>query len=269
MDTAADKSVRNTLRKPGIHAEWEASFRTEANEEFYEEAFDYVTRILDAPPNATILDVGCGVGAHSTRLARRGFSVLGVDFSRAALKKARAFLLAHGVSEKVQLKQESVLSLSFADGSFDRILCWGVLMHIPDCERAMSELDRVLSKGGVIVISEANAFSAQSILMRGLRVLPGKDRGTVTHKPAGLERWEVTPSGTFITRQANMQWLKRWFKDRGFTIERHVAGQFTELYTRFPTGFAAKVIHGFNRIWFRHVKFPRLAFGNILILRKG
>jgi 2-polyprenyl-3-methyl-5-hydroxy-6-metoxy-1,4-benzoquinol methylase len=268
MSISESKDVEKTLQKTDIHQHWEDTYRTEENAKFYEQAFDYITSVLTAQKKSTFLDVGCGKGAHSIRLAKRGFSVLAVDFSEYVLKTAELNLQNSGLIDNIKLQHENILSLSFADRTFDYILCWGVLMHIPDIEKAISELDRVLKKDGILVISEGNMFSLQSIILRSLKLLIGKEKATVKKTAAGLEYWSLTSSGKLVTRQANIRWLKKKFKSKGFTIKKHVSGQFTELYTKFPFGLIRKFIHYFNYLWFKYVKIPHLAFGNIIILEK-
>ena len=77
--------VQNLLARPDMHCQWEGDYRTAANEDFYERAFDSIIDELAPPPGATFLDAGCGPCAHSARLARRGFNVQAVDFSESAL----------------------------------------------------------------------------------------------------------------------------------------------------------------------------------------
>jgi 2-polyprenyl-3-methyl-5-hydroxy-6-metoxy-1,4-benzoquinol methylase len=268
MNIPESNDVEKTLQKPNIHQHWEDSYRTADNETFYEEAFDYIKRVLNAPKSSTVLDAGCGSGAHSIRLAKRGFSVLAVDSSKWVLEKAELNLQSNSLLDNIKLQCENILSLSFADGTFDYILCWGVLMHIPDIEKAISELDRVLKKGGVLVISEANMFSTQSIIERTLKPLLGKGNATVNKTAAGLEYWKSTSSGKLLIRQANVRWLKKKFTSNGYTIKKHVSGQFTELYTRFSSRLLRNLIHGFNHLWFKYLKIPYFAYGNILIVQK-
>jgi len=269
MSIFNSKDIEETLQKADIHQKWEDTYRTEENEKFYERAFDYITRVLTAKENDTILDVGCGACAHSIRLAKRGFSVMAVDCSEHVLEKAEVKLQNSGIVDKIKLQQENILSLSFADRTFDYVLCWGVLMHIPDIEKAISELDRVLKKDGIIVISEGNMFSLQSIILRSIKLFLRKEKATVKKTAAGMEYWRLAPSGgKFLTRQANIKWLKNKFKSKGYTIKKHVSGQFTELYRRFSFGLISKFIHYLNSLWFNYVKIPHLAFGNIIILRK-
>ena len=50
---------------------------------------DFIEKELDYDKNKLILDVGCGTGRHSLELARRGYSVTGIDLSESMLEKAR------------------------------------------------------------------------------------------------------------------------------------------------------------------------------------
>jgi SAM-dependent methyltransferase len=54
-------------------------------------------------------------------------------------------------------------STPFGAGSVDRILCTGVLYHVPDCERALREMRRVLRDGGRAVISTSGAYATRRI----------------------------------------------------------------------------------------------------------
>src|SRR5438477_8246873 len=50
---------------------------------------DSILKLLALPARAAVLDLGCGPGRHSLELSRRGFSVVGVDRTRAYLAQAR------------------------------------------------------------------------------------------------------------------------------------------------------------------------------------
>jgi ubiquinone/menaquinone biosynthesis C-methylase UbiE len=270
MSNAQPSEVEKTLQHPDVHQEWVDSYRTAENGPFYECAFDYILRVLNVPTGARFLDVGCGTCSHSLRLAKRGCAVLAVDFSEEILRKAELYIQSMGGQTSIKLQRENILRLSFADETFDYVLCWGVLMHIPDVEQAISELDRVLKKGGTLIISEGNMDSAQSIILRSWRRLLGRARGrtTVKRTAAGLEHWTTSSAGTLLTRQADVRWLKQKFQAKGYTIVKHVAGQFTELYTKFSSPGLRNLVHLFNHFWFKYIKIPWLAFGNIFLLRK-
>ncbi|HUT59155.1 MAG TPA: class I SAM-dependent methyltransferase [Phycisphaerae bacterium] len=267
MDDSPSGKVQGTLQARDIHCAWEQSYRSAENGGFYEAAFDYIAKVLDAPAGCTFLDAGCGSCAHSVRLAKRGFRVEAIDVSDSALGMARSHVRASGLEDRIRLQRQNICALPFGRGTFDYILCWAVLMHIPDVEKAISELARVLRPGGAIVISEGNMKSLDSRILRLLRLILRKGK-RISRRPAGLEYWTHTKAGEILTRHADIRWLMEAFGRKGFAVEKRVAGQFTELYVKLPSRALRKLVHGFNRLWFRYVRFPQSAFGNILILEK-
>lgn len=262
------RAVENTLRQPDVHNKWEHDYRTPENARFYDRAFEYIAKVLNAPPQAKLLDAGCGICDYAIRLASRGFDVVAVDFSESVLAAAKANLERHGFTNQIVLGRENLLELTFDDESFDYILCWGVLMHIPDLEGAISELTRVLKPAGMLVISETNMNSVESRLLRLLRRLAGRRTASTVKTPAGLEHWVSSEAGKLMTRESNLPWLVRNFAKRGLTVKKRVAGQFTELYVRVSPRLLQRAIHAWNHFWFCYVRAPGPAHGNILILEK-
>ena len=267
MNRAGADDLERTLDQPGVHCQWEATYRTAENERFFEEAFDEVVRLFGAPQGATCLDVGCGVGSHTVRLARRGFSVVAVDFSESALRAAEENVRRQGLGDRVRLQREDLMKLSFPDRSFDYVLCWGVLMHVPEVERAIDELARVVRRGGKLVLSEINASSLHSRLLQGLNFVRRR-KPDLRVTAAGMEYQILTDSGVLLVRHSHIGWLVEQFARRGLILRRHVAGQFTEAYARTSSPRLLRFIHGLNRAWFRAVKRPGAAFGNILVFER-
>lgn len=268
MDRMESAVLKNTLGRAEIHQQWINAYRTPENGRFYEEAFDYIIGVLKPPKNSTILDAGCGTCAHSIRLANRGCFVVGADFSEEVLKMAEVNIESRKLQGMIKLQRENILSLSFENETFDYILCWGVLMHIADLEKAISEVIRVLKPGGIIVIGEVNMLSLQSIILRNLKKWLKKEKADLKRTQAGLEYWSTTSSGRLLTRHANIRWLMKRFKNDGFTVKKRVSGQFTELYTKCSSLLLRSCIHIFNNVWFKYVRIPYPALGNIVILQK-
>lgn len=263
------KKVQSTLAKSDVHEGWEANYRTLENEPFFELAFDYLANVLNAPPNSTILDAGCGSCNHSIHLAKRGFYCTAVDFSEKILKKARWNVEKRGLKTRITIKREDITSLSFKDEIFDYILCWGVLMRIPDLEKAISELSRVLKPDGAIIISEGNMYSIQSLALRKIiNPLLRRKGPIVEYTFAGMEYWINTTAGPLLVRQSNVGHLISLLEKNGLVARRCVAGQFTELYTMISNRTLRRVVHAWNNMWFKHIKHPYPAFGNIIIADK-
>ena len=268
MNESHSKLAENLLATPEKHQQWARQYRTAENESFYEQAFDYISKVLAATPESTILDVGCGSCAHSVRLARRGFHVQAVDFSQSALDMAKVTVAEKGLANRIDLRRETLLALTFPDDSFSYIVCWGVLMHIPDIETAVAELARVLRPGGILVLSEGNKSSLEAVGLKALKALLRKEKAEIKEATAGREYWKMGSDGALVTRQADIRWLIDRFSRERVRLVRRVAGQFSEAYAMTSSPALKKLTHSLNNFWFRHVKAPGPAYGNILFLQK-
>jgi ubiquinone/menaquinone biosynthesis C-methylase UbiE len=264
------KEVESLLKKPAIHQQWSDHYRNPENEAFSERAFARITGVLNPPPaRSVVLDAGCGSCRHSIRLANRGFLVHAVDFSETVLTKARRNVSAKQLTQQITIHRANLRSLPFRDSAFRYVLCWGVLMHIPDLDKAISELVRVLGPGGTLIISENNMYSLQGMIRFVLKRLLGIGRALVKKTPAGLEYWYRNAGDALLTRQTNIRWLIHELESNGFVMKAHFAGQFTDLYTSVSSPVLKRLIQGFNDFWFKYVKTPYLAAGNILIAQKA
>ena len=110
-------------------------------------------------PGDRVLDMGCGGGRHAFALYRRGADVTAFDMDAAELKDVAGMFAAMKEAGEVPLGASArtvrgtAYDLPFADGSFDRIIAAEVLEHLPEDERAMRELFRVLKPGGLIAVT--------------------------------------------------------------------------------------------------------------------
>ena len=107
-----------------------------------------------------MLDLGCGEGAYSRELARRGARVTGVDGSGTLIAAARKRAAAAGLDIDYQQANASALD-GIASGSFDLIVASMVMMNVEDYPGAIREAHRVLAPGGAISMSITHpCFSA-------------------------------------------------------------------------------------------------------------
>jgi ubiquinone/menaquinone biosynthesis C-methylase UbiE len=100
------------------------------------------------------LDAACGTGRHARRLVELGHDVLGIDLTPEMLSRASA-----NVPEATFLETD-LRDIAAEDESFDLVVCGLALAHLPDLDRAVGELARVLERGGRLVISVLHPFQA-------------------------------------------------------------------------------------------------------------
>lgn len=270
MSKTVESKVR--LGQSDIHEQWERDYLNENLNRFYKEAFAQIVSELGDTKGKRLLDLGCGYCFHTVRLADSDLKITAADFSSAALREAKKTLRNAGLQTRVTLTKADATALPFADRSFDHVLIWGVLMHIPQVDKALSEAARVLKPGGKLVISENNAASIEARIIEPLvnfvRRLAGKRDRRRRRTEFGIEEWQESTVGGLMIRKTDMRALKRYCATLGLTLDKRIAGQFTELYARLPTNSLKCVIHAFNFAWFRHVRSPMLASSNLLFFIK-
>ncbi|MFJ7148100.1 class I SAM-dependent methyltransferase [Streptomyces sp. NPDC100445] len=107
-----------------------------------------------------VLDVGMGRGAQALRLARLGHQVTGVERDGALLASAREALglEPEGIRERVRLVQGDGrdTGVHFLPGSFDVVLCHGVLMQVTEPDPLVAGLARMLAPGGLLSLLVRN-----------------------------------------------------------------------------------------------------------------
>lgn len=259
---------KTTLQDMEVHSAWMRQFRTSENDPFYNLAFDYIAAVYGRAGDEPVVDAGCGSAVKSLHLARRGYRVRGLDFSGAILEQARRAAEAAGLADRMEFAQNDLTAMTVATGTARRALCWGVLMHVPDIEKAVSELARIMAPGGRLVISEGNFRSLQARGLRGLKRLLGRQRAELIRTPAGLEHWEGTSTGKLMTRQADIPWLIAEFERHGLKLIERRAGQFSEIYMVLPWKPLRLLVHAFNNLWFRWPRSAGPAYGNILVFER-
>ena len=101
--------------------------------------------LLDAAgvvAGARVLDLACGPGFAAAAAIARGAIASGLDFSAAMVERARA------VSPTADVREGDAGAIPWPNGAFDSVVCNFGLNHVPDVERALGEVQRVLKPGG-------------------------------------------------------------------------------------------------------------------------
>jgi SAM-dependent methyltransferase len=143
----------------GANDDWTSGFFDDPYTEFFpfpdapttDAEVDALLQLLPSPP-ARILDVACGQGRHSLRLAERGFQVLGVDRSTAFLNAARS--ATAGSPADVEFVELDMRDLAF-DQRFDAALslftAWGYFDDQTN-QQILHRIARSLRAGGHLVM---------------------------------------------------------------------------------------------------------------------
>jgi len=99
-----------------------------------------------------VLDIGCGFGWFELNARKRGVKkIIGIELEEKDLETAKKFIS----SEKIDFKKGSAIELPFPNNSFDTIVSWEVIEHIPKNteEKMFQEASRVLRNGGSFYLS--------------------------------------------------------------------------------------------------------------------
>jgi 2-polyprenyl-6-hydroxyphenyl methylase/3-demethylubiquinone-9 3-methyltransferase len=104
------------------------------------------------PQALRVLDVGCGGGFLSNRLAREGHAVTGIDRSAESLRVARRY----DATGRVTYHAADALALPFGDGAFDAVTAMDFLEHVEAPGRVVAEAARVLAPGGLFFFHTFN-----------------------------------------------------------------------------------------------------------------
>lgn len=106
-------------------------------------------------PKGRILDVGCGRGILPAIMRERGWEVDALEFSETAAQYARDEL-------RLPVFVGNILQSPYADSSFDTVVLWHVLEHLPDPAAAIRKVRQILRPGGLLVIAVPNFESLQA-----------------------------------------------------------------------------------------------------------
>lgn len=159
------------------------------------------------------LDAGCGTGAFLLPLARqiapRGATVIGLDLAEGTLGQARARVQAESLP--VDCLIGDVEALPFDDGSFDLVLANYMLYHVPDLDRALAELRRVVRPGGTLLAATNGQHHMRELWQLQEQALA---RAGVSPQRAAEAVERGRTAGALSFRLENgARWLRRHFTD--------------------------------------------------------
>ena len=122
-----------------------------------------------------LLDIGCGSGLYFPAMHDIADEIVGIDISDGMLKAAQELVDKKGY-KNIKLQNASAEELPFDDDSFDAVIGFDVLHHVPNIKKAMAEANRVLMPGGKFASIEPNVLNPIVWLFHAI---PEEERGAL------------------------------------------------------------------------------------------
>lgn len=124
-----------------------------------------ILRYIAARQPTRLLDIGCGMGTtlfDAAKVLSKPEKIIGIDFSDNMIKLARKrkAKMDASFSEKMAFFVADAQDLPFMDNAFDFIYSECVLNLVPDRNKVLQEVHRVLSPGGIFIYTDFIAFEA-------------------------------------------------------------------------------------------------------------
>jgi len=116
----------------------------------------FAMRKMNVKPGQTALDVACGTCDWTLSLAEASETgrIIGLDFSQNMLDVGSRKVTEAGRQNQIELIQGNAMALPFEDGRFDYATIGFALRNVPDLEKVLAEMMRVVKPGGLVVSLE-------------------------------------------------------------------------------------------------------------------
>ena len=190
------------------------------------------------PQGSRILDLGCGPGALSFDLAKRGYRGVGLDAAPAMVQRSKLRAAAEGLSELWRYQLGDVEALPFRNECFDAAVCAGVIEYLPRDEHMLREAARVLKRGGRFVLCVTNKYGytvSLSGIMHRIQKVPGaRNLASMLRRIVVGGKYGAMEFG-FVPRKHRPWAVRELMVKHGFRIDKDQYIHFTLL----PAPFCA------------------------------
>lgn len=142
--------------------------------------------------NDSVLECACGTGAITEEIAKKCRQVLATDFAEGMLKRASKKCRKYA---NTSFRQEDITDIKCEDESFDKVVAGNVIHLLPEPEKALNELLRVVRPGGKVIIPTYI---------------------NMTRDSSGFAVKFIEKLGAEFKRQFDIDSYKKFFEDKGF-----------------------------------------------------
>jgi 2-polyprenyl-3-methyl-5-hydroxy-6-metoxy-1,4-benzoquinol methylase len=161
-----------------------------------------VDQVVESIGASSVLDVGCGEGVVTERLARRlgSAQVLGVDADDARLQEE----WQHRSSPNLSFETGSAYELPFADGSFELVCAIEVLEHLEHPQHALAEMSRVASSAFLLSVPNEPSW-------RISHMLAGRNLRAFGNTPGHLNHWSKRAFAELVSGYGRLERIEGVF----------------------------------------------------------
>lgn len=229
--------------------------------QLHQTRLSWVTKAIStyAPsiPDSTAIEYGPGSGIYLPILAQHYAEVTGADVEQAYLSAIEPLCAMH---QNLRLMEDNIQDSRFGDDSFGMILCSEVLEHVPDPERSLRTLHRILRPGGIAIVTTPQRYSLMELSCK-VAFLPG-----VLQLVRRIYREPVLPTGHISLRSYKA--FRRGILDSGFQVLDHEKfGLYIPLLAEFGRDWGGRAIQALERR-LRQTTLNQLFWTQAYVLRK-
>lgn len=174
-----------------------------------------------------ILDIATGTGEVAIEIIQQnGYQkkVFGLDFSEPMIKRARQKILRKGLFQSIALSRGDAIELPFRENTFSAAIIAFGLRNIPNKERALFEMIRVIKNGGKVIVLEFTfprdewmgrlyPLYFKNLLPRLGGLISG-DRGAYAYLPESVIQFPHTEDYEEMLRRSGLEEIR----SRGLTF---------------------------------------------------
>ena len=207
------------------------------NAEFIDRSVEWIASTLNIGKNTKIADFGCGPGLYTTRLAKLGANVTGIDFSGRSIEYAKAVAAREQVN--ISYIEQNYLDLETQD-RFDLVLmimCDFCALSPTQRKEILSKFNRILKPGGSVILdvySLAAFDQREEVVTYEVKLLngfwsPNKYYGFLNtfkydEEKVALDKYTIVESRRTRIVYNWLQYfapedLEKEFRDAGFSVE--------------------------------------------------
>ncbi|WP_269623459.1 class I SAM-dependent methyltransferase [Prochlorococcus marinus] len=188
-----------------------------------------ITKYLQSQ-NTKILDIGCGPGLLEEDLSNLSYKGIGMDISQQMIKISQNRAKAKGFDESWEFMLGDCEDTKLQTQSFDCVIASGVIEYMPEDNKLLKEINRVLKVDGLFILNVTNAFGISTVLNR------------LSHYVKGIPG--VMKLANFV--KVSLLGSKTKAKRLTFIPRKHIPGNFLRTASRHGFDLVDDIYQGFT-----------------------